>query len=531
MKEVDQPISRRDLLRGAGMVLALPFLHQAVPENALAGTPTPAASAEPESGEAIYRGRWHDKRCYFGFHHDLHVIPSDRDIGTHCTPEELVPMLRLTGADFVQTDSKGHTGLTSWFSKTPNASVGPGVVQDALAGWRAATRKLGLPLHAHYSGIYDVSAGTKHPQWCIRTASGQPLGAGFMGMTSPNGDRMCPRSRYADELMIPQLLELIDRYGVDGFWVDGDLWAMEPCYCNRCRTAFRQKTASPSLPRAPATRTGPPGGSFTRQSFDQYVTRYCDAVHRHKPGVLVCSNWLQTLHDPGEPKAPTDWISGDNSAVWGLDNCRCEARFISTRGKPWDIMMWCFYSSHGEFGRTDWAMKPVEMLQQEAADHRGPGRQRADLRVSLRRNPHRPTDSLAAQTRRPTGRLRQAASQALPGRGNDPANRRAAFGASRPGHGPRRKPAGEHRRRAGAGGGVQPAGMSLWRGRAGRMGANAPACAVSAGRRARADFPVGQDGPGLEGVRPERRQTARRAAPRRSIVSAASSSAPKAADW
>ena len=50
---------------------------------------------------------------------------------------------------------------------------------------------------------------------------------------------MCPRSRYADELMIPQLLELIDRYGVDGFWIDGDLWAMEPCYCDRCREAFR----------------------------------------------------------------------------------------------------------------------------------------------------------------------------------------------------------------------------------------------------------------------------------------------------
>ena len=29
--------------------------------------------------------------------------------------------------------------------------------------------------------------------------------------------------------------------------------------------------------------------------------------------------------------------------------------------------MWCFYSSHGQFGRPDWAMKPVQMLQQEAA--------------------------------------------------------------------------------------------------------------------------------------------------------------------
>ncbi len=359
MKPLAKSISRRDLLRGAAAMAALPLLSQAGPEK--------TAAAQPESGKTPRRGQWHDKRCYFGFHHDLHVLPTDRDIGTHCSAEELAEMLRLTGADFIQTDSKGHPGLTSWFSKTPTASVGPGVAGDALAGWRAATRKLGLPLHAHYSGIFDVSAGSKHADWCIRGPGGQPIGGGFMGMTSPHGDRMCPRSPYVDELMIPQLLELIDRYGVDGFWIDGDLWAMDPCYCDRCRAAFRRKTGIAEPPKGPGDPHWPAWWEFSRESFGQYVAHYCDAVHRHKPGVLVCSNWLETLHDPGEPKAPTDWISGDNTAVWGLDNCRCEARFISTRGKPWDIMMWCFYSSHMQFGRTDWAMKPVEMLEQEAA--------------------------------------------------------------------------------------------------------------------------------------------------------------------
>ena len=146
--------------------------------------------------------------------------------------------------------------------------------------------------------------------------------------------------------------------------------------------------ASPSLPKAPAIRTGPPGGIFRGKASTNTSARYCDAVHRHKPGVLVCSNWLQTLHDPGEPKVPTDWISGDNTAVWGLDNCRCEARFISTRGKPWDIMMWCFYS----LARS---IRPDRLGDEAGRDapaggggHRGPGRQRADVRVSLRRDPH-----------------------------------------------------------------------------------------------------------------------------------------------
>jgi hypothetical protein len=168
--------------------------------------------------------------------------------------------------------------------------------------------------------------------------------------------------------MIPQLLELVDRYQVDGFWIDGDLWAVEPCYCDACRAAFKEKTG---LAEPPAKETDPNWAAwwnFTRESFEAYVTRYCDAVHRHKPGVLVCSNWLQTFKNPGEPAVPTDWISGDNAWVWGLDGSRCEARFLSTRGKPWDIMLWAFYCSHG-MGQPEspWVMKPAEMLEQEAA--------------------------------------------------------------------------------------------------------------------------------------------------------------------
>ncbi|MFH1571096.1 MAG: hypothetical protein ABIL09_24090, partial [Gemmatimonadota bacterium] len=95
---------------------------------------------------------------------------------------------------------------------------------------------------------------------------------------------------------------------------------------------------------------------------------YCEHIHARRPHVLLCSNWLQTFRHPGEPHVPTDWISGDNTFTFGLDAGRCEARFISTRGKPWDIMIWSFYASHGMGDRTaPWTFKPVQMIQQEAA--------------------------------------------------------------------------------------------------------------------------------------------------------------------
>jgi hypothetical protein len=316
-----------------------------------------------------YAGRWHGERRYFGLHYDLHAGADDTELGARCAPRELVPLLKLMAPDFVQTDCKGHPGYTSWFSQVPAASVSPGVVKDALQQWRAATRRLGLPLHCHYSGIWDKAAGAKHPEWCVQTAAGEKAGAPFgADAGKATGEKMCPRGPYLDELMIPQLRELIDRYAVDGFWIDGDLWAVEPCYCVRCTAAYGAQTGGAAPPAKETDPDWPRWWAFTLAGYEEYVTRYCDAVHRHKPGVLVCANWLQTFRHPGEPKVPTDWISGDNSWIWGMDGSRCEARFISTRGKPWDIMLWTFYCSHG-MGQPEsaWTAKPADMLKQEAA--------------------------------------------------------------------------------------------------------------------------------------------------------------------
>ncbi|MFC1525714.1 alpha-L-fucosidase [Candidatus Latescibacterota bacterium] len=315
-------------------------------------------------------GRWHGKTRYFGLHYDLHAGPSDTELGVRAGPKYLVPLLEIINPDFVQTDCKGHPGYTSWYSKVPNASVSPGVKRDALKGWRAATRQLDLPLHCHYSGIWDAAAGARHPEWGAITAAGLPAGAAFgPGADEPGPpQRMCPRGPYLERLLVPQMMELIDRYGVDGFWVDGDIWAVEPCYCQRCTSAFKDATGIAAPPREESDPSWAAWWWFTMEGFEHYVTRYCEHIHERRPHVLICSNWLQTFRHPGEPRVPTDWISGDNTPSFGLDAGRCEARFISTRGKPWDIMIWSFYSGHGMGDRTSpWTFKPAEMIQQEAA--------------------------------------------------------------------------------------------------------------------------------------------------------------------
>src|ERR1035437_7305258 len=102
-----------------------------------------------------YAGRWYKGKKaggpYYGLHYDLHANAKDTVLGVHATARELIPSLRLMNPEWGQTDCKGHVGMTSWFSRVPAATFSPGAQRDALLGWRAATRKLGLPLHCHYS--------------------------------------------------------------------------------------------------------------------------------------------------------------------------------------------------------------------------------------------------------------------------------------------------------------------------------------------------------------------------------------------
>ena len=312
---------------------------------------------------------WYGNRTYVGLHYDLHAHADDTTLGTQADPEQLVPMLELMGPDWVQTDCKGHAGYTSWFSTVPEASVPANLTADALEQWRRATEQLGLPLHCHYSGLWDSAAGARHAAWAVKDPDGKPAGAPF-GQSSGKrtNDVMCPRGPYLERLLIPQMKELVDRYRVDGFWVDGEIWAARPCYCRRCIKAWNAETGRSTAPRSPDQPGWNEWMAFTRRSFYDYVTRYCEALHAHAPDVRICSNWLQTFKDPGRPSVPTDWISGDNTWVFGLDQSRCEARFLSTRRKPWDIMLWAFYCSHGMHDpRSPMTFKPNQMLMQEAA--------------------------------------------------------------------------------------------------------------------------------------------------------------------
>ena len=155
---------------------------------------------------------------FLGIHFDFHASDDCTEIGKDVDREMIEFIIDKVKPDYLQTDCKGHRGLSSYPTKVGNQA--PGFTKDTLKIWREVTAERGVSLYLHYSGVWDTEAVKKHPNWARTTDEGKPDDR----LTSVYGP-------YADSLLIPQMTELANVYGVDGVWVDGECWAVDRDYC------------------------------------------------------------------------------------------------------------------------------------------------------------------------------------------------------------------------------------------------------------------------------------------------------------
>lgn len=289
---------------------------------------------------------------YFGLHFDFHAGADCKEVGKNTTPEMVERIIEAARPDYLQTDCKGHPGLSSYPTKVGHPA--PGFVGDPLRVWREVTARRGVALYMHYSGVWDSEAIREHPEWGCVNADGKV-----------NGNATSFWSPYADRLLIPQLRELSGDYGVDGVWVDGECWASVPDYSEAARQAFRAATGFATVPNHRKEPHWLEFLEFHRQAFRQYLRHYIAEVKRTHPGLQICSNWAFSDHMPEEVCAPVDWISGDFSPEDAVNSARLSGRYLAHQGKPWDLMAWSF-TINGE-KRNGSNRKSAVQLQREAA--------------------------------------------------------------------------------------------------------------------------------------------------------------------
>jgi len=253
--------------------------------------------------------------------------------------------------DYIQIDCKGHRGLSSYPTQVGHAA--PGFVGDPLRLWRQVTAEQGVALYMHYSGVWDSEAIIRHPDWAAVNANGK-VNKNATSFFGP----------YADRLLVPQLRELAEDYGVDGAWIDGECWASVPDYGQAALTAFRKATGSAEVPRKPGDPHWFEFLQFHREAFRRYLRHYIAEMRRTHPDFQICSNWAYTDHMAERVSAPVDFLSGDYSPDNSVNSARLSARYLARQGKPWDLMAWSFSRRTGKTGTNQ---KTAIQLQREAA--------------------------------------------------------------------------------------------------------------------------------------------------------------------
>lgn len=284
---------------------------------------------------------------FFGLHFDLHPQETDTALGRDVTEAMIERLLDAAQPDFIQYDAKGHAGWLGWPSDVgPSA---PGIVRDSLRLWREVTARRGVALYIHFSGVWDGEAVKRHPGWARLDREGKP-----------DGRNTSTFSPYVDELMIPQLREAATRYSLDGVWVDGECWSVQPDYSPAALTAWGRGDA----PRQPGDPLWREWLEFHRERFRQYVKHYVGELHKSHPNLQVASNWLYSTYVPEEPTLPVDFLSGDYLGNASISRARLEARYLAQTGRPWDLMAWGFQQAQSNpIGHVH---KPAVQLQQEA---------------------------------------------------------------------------------------------------------------------------------------------------------------------
>jgi hypothetical protein len=287
---------------------------------------------------------------FLGVHFDFHANPDTKGIGKTLRNEDVAYMLNSVKPDYIQVDTKGHPGISSY--PTTVGIAAPEIEKDPLKIFREETAKRGIGLFSHYSGVLDAQAVKDHPDWARINANGK-ADAGATSIFS----------KYADDYFIPQLKELNDKYHINGVWVDGDCWALQPDYSTEALVAYKKYSGKDIAPHSRKDADWPDYVQFTRYAFRQYLYHYFNAVHKNNPKFLITSNWSFSSFMPGMVDESVDYLSGDFTSD-AVPDVNFEARALAPQGKPWDLMAWGFMSDKNGKG---FYWKTARQLAQKAA--------------------------------------------------------------------------------------------------------------------------------------------------------------------
>ncbi|NRA39685.1 MAG: alpha-L-fucosidase, partial [Planctomycetes bacterium] len=274
--------------------------------------------------------RANNKRMLCRSHPDFH-IPADIVVGEGFDGETLGRQLYESGADSIAIFAKCHYGHAYYPTEigTPHPLLQCDLLGEAVKG----CNKHGVSVTAYLSVFYDSAAVAKHPEWILQS---EPSDAAS-SLEADNYAPTCVNSGYIEEDLIPQSIEVVEKYAVDELFYD-TMTRFRPCFYQKCHIGFGKE-----IPADDNHDNWPEFVVWYRKCFDDAFIKITHAIKAAKPDVGVIFNWKWGVREPTAPPAGIDHLSSD---YWGSGSISSyHGRYYASTGLTYDYM--CGRFRHG----------------------------------------------------------------------------------------------------------------------------------------------------------------------------------------
>lgn len=297
---------------------------------------------------------------------DMHIEDWDPNFLSKLTPEVYVEHMKKAHVKSSMVYANAHTGHCFW-------PATEGHMHACLNGEDFFGKTVEL-LHqesidciAYYSINFANDEYAQHPEWRCRDFKGKgsrDLGSAFaMG---PRYGNLCLNNTEYREYAIRQMLDLLDRYPLEGIFIDMHFWPCM-CFCESCRTRYKREQG----------RDLPETVDWNDENWRNYVktreawlnesaahiytalkSRHPNVTIEHNLASLI-SSWTMGQNDGLSNSV--DFTSGDFYGNMAYQNFVCKLHHSMSSNLPFEFMNSKCYPDLSDHT----SIKPLEVLKLE----------------------------------------------------------------------------------------------------------------------------------------------------------------------
>lgn len=291
-------------------------------------------------------------------HLDFHTSRDFSEVAKDFDAEAFAQTMAEAAVSGVNVFAKCHHGYSYYPTKA--GTQHPGLSRDLLGEQIAALHRAGIKAPVYVSVLWDDLAAEQHPEWVVTNRFGRqairtPLTSDSPLKNQRGWSTLDITSEYGD-YVLAQLDEIIDRYDVDGFWLD-IVW-VEPNYSPSSQKKMRSEGVDMSDEDAVY--------AWARSGLLSWMGKVRDLLAEKAPNATLFFNGMMDA-DGADAVAVQTHVEVESlptsGSVWGYMHFPVMARFARTFDKPMVGMTGRFHKSWADFG----GLKPGAQFTYEAS--------------------------------------------------------------------------------------------------------------------------------------------------------------------